>query len=164
MSDRMTSDEAARRAADFIYASPARALLSRAADALKAYEAEDAARAAMPDLACPWVMLDRHRDAIREGVSRDQVVSLIPEYDKNFPQDAPHRAVRLAVVEVTMDVAPAPPPERVQGDSGWWYELVGGSVNQYEDGDVIRRASYSDSKSIPPADRALVARLLGEVG
>jgi hypothetical protein len=63
---------------------------------------------------------------------------------------------------------PPPPPQRVQGSSGWWYERHSGDAGEGQyvaQGDDILLAYLHESTDsrVPPADRALVARLLGEV-
>lgn len=75
------------------------------------------------------------------------------------------RAVRLAVVEVA---EPEPPrPGREVGPSGYEYDVHRGenvNVRQWLGDRCLSWFGVADHDGIPPADRALVARLLGEEG
>jgi hypothetical protein len=155
----MTSAEAQEWAAKATHNSDYSAL-TRAADALAAWEAEDAARRAMPSLGWQWGVMDAQGDvALKPTRGRALLQAKID--NQEYPEDAPHRAVRLAVVEV---VEPEPPkPVREVGPSGWEYEVEGKAVRVYEASEPGNLYRFSDHPRIPPADRALVARLLGEV-
>lgn len=156
--ERMTSAKA-REWAEHETLSSARVGLRRAAIALAEWEAEDAARRKAPSLKYEWWVLDS-MGVVWEAEDRADALSQLGSVDIDDPSGAPHRAVRLAVVEVA---EPEPEPVREVGPSGYEYQRHGqASVGQYLDGRRVLVTVSTDCAGIPPADRALVARLLGE--
>lgn len=53
----------------------------------------------MPEVAEPWGVMDKHGEIDRFG-DRDLAVAKAKEWDTKYSSVAPHRVVRLAVVEV----------------------------------------------------------------
>lgn len=142
----------------------------RAADALEQYEREAEARAGMPELRCPWRVVDREGEEWRQGYTKEVMLreDHLTKLAASYPKDAPFRLVRLAVVEV---VEPEPPrPVREVQPSGFWYRRAAKSWGRTVEAMVGDEVAFTvigtlnDQRFIPPADRALVARLLGEVG
>ena len=159
--DRMTSAEARAYLNARSVTDPGWVYLARAADALAAYEAEDAARRGVEK---------RMLDAI------NWLMGCADEF--TGPNDGRHRywwrsefcrraPIRYDGIRYVVEVAEPEPvrPVREQGPSGYEYQRHGqASVGQYLDGRRVLVTASTDCTGIPPADRALVARLLGEEG
>lgn len=127
------------------------------ADDLAVPPVSEASPEGMPELAEDerWGTLDRYGhfvSCIDEAEARSDAAM----FDGTHPEDAPHRVVRLAVVEVARE------PEPETAPSGWQY-----SVSDWGTGLVrINRGGWYQTfavEYVPPIDREHVARLLEAV-
>ena len=110
----------------------------------------------LPELAWPWGLMGKDGEFLARD-SKDHAVRSRTQTDKDWPGDAPHRVVRLAVVEL-LDPEPEPPKA---APSGWAYEVSKGDSRLVK----INRGGWYQTfaaDSVPPIDREHVAALLRE--
>lgn len=161
MTDRMTSAEARiaakRFRTDFPLIAPA---WTRAADALAHYEAEAERLAGMPTEVVGWAVVNNSGAIAASSCDSAAHARAIADRFNRNPDfsTGPFRVCRL--------VAESGPMQEVQ-PSGFWYRRTnyddGSPVVEMMDGETrCVGVSGSGLWCIPPADRALVARLLGE--
>ena len=116
----------------------------------------------LPELAWPWGLMGKDGEFLARD-SKDHAVRSRTQTDKDWPGDAPHRVVRLAVVEV-LDPEPEPPKA---APSGRRYIVASrGKFSPVtltgDSGEVTVIDAGWDMISLPPCDLEHVAALLRE--
>lgn len=117
-----------------------------------------------PTLAPGWFTMDRTGETIQLP-TRAEAVEFAEQMDREYPRSAPHRVVRLAVVEVVE-------PEPEVAPSGWRYELGPGPAHgrtMIWIGDGVWMISTAAdtmnvTRNVPPIDRDFVSALLAKAG